>query len=229
MGHSSRKWRAQIATLVAVSFLFMSAANADRHHLSSAAAYHKYIDPLLAESNFGVEYTEGGGGDASVLYPLRNGNPYAPPSSSVIGIVRAGAKAFPALVDCLTDGRTTSVYFDGNNITERMKVPVGYVCLDILMAIAQGPGIKTEEEADGLGGDMNTDFYFRPNDYANCWPTLGQCDIEPWVAVVQKSWTKEFLKGQLQFRNPYDKWRIPEYSAFTTEGLKKDRSRSQKR
>lgn len=69
---------------------------------------------------------------------------------------------------------------------------------------------------------MNTDFYFRPNDYANCWPwpTLRQCDIEPWITVVQQHWTREFLKGELHFENPYDKWRIPEYVPYTTQGLK---------
>lgn len=217
----------EIVVLLVLSLFLLPPAVAQRHRLATAAEYHEYVDPLVAEPDFGIHYFDDGAADASVLYPNRKGNPYARPSEPVLAIMRAGAKSIPSLIDCLTDGRTTSVYFDGNNITSKMKVPVGYVCLDILMATPSGPGIEAKEDADGLGGGMNTDFYFRPDDYTNCWPNLRECDIRPWVAVVQKNWTRKFLEGQLRFRNPYDDWHIPAYFPYTTEGLKQDRSKNQ--
>jgi len=196
-------------------------ARAAHRRLSTPVQYHKYVDPLLAETDFGIHYYEGGGGDESVLYPLRNGNPYAKPSEPVLAIVRAGVRAFPALIDCLSDGRMTTVPFDGNNITRKMDVPVGFVCLDILMHVAHGPGIEANDGADGLGGSINTDFYFRPNDYANClpWPKMTRCDLEPWILVVQSNWSRLFRRGELRFHNPYDDWHIPEYAPYTSSAL----------
>lgn len=220
-------WRQSLRTAAVVLTtlsLFSLHAFAAHHRLSTEAQYHKYIDPLVAEKDFGVEYYDDGAADASVLYPTRNGNQYARPSDSVLEIVRAGAKAFPALIDCLTDQRMTSVPFDGNNITRKMDVAVGYVCMDILMAEAQGPNIDDPEGGDGLGAGIMTNFYFRPDDYSNCWPTTSRtCDPRPWVFIVQANWTRKFLTGQLRFKNPYDAWHIPEYAPYTSRALNRQK------
>jgi hypothetical protein len=57
-------------------------------------------------------------------------------------------------------------------------------------------------------------FYFRPDDYLNCFN--GQCPPRPWVLVVQQKWRVAFLKRKLRFHNPYDAIRIPEYEEFAT-------------
>lgn len=213
-------WMCAVAVALTTVLLSPRLAAASHRHLSTQAQYHKYIDPLLAEKDFGIEYVDDGAADASVLYPTRNGNTYARPSDSVLEIVRAGANAFPALIDCLSDGRMSTVSFDGNNITRKTDVAVGYVCLDILMAEAEGPNIHDPEDGDGLGAEMKTGFYFRPDDYSDCWPTTSRkCDPRPWVFIVQANWKRRFLNGKLRFQNPYDAWHIPEYSSFTSRAL----------
>jgi hypothetical protein len=215
------RWNRVVACAAVISCAFVPAsAQATRHRLASTAVYHKYVDPLLSEPDFGTEYSEDGAADASVLFPQRGDNPYARPSEPVLTIVGAMTAAFPALIDCLSDRRTTSVVFDGNNITKRMNVSVGYVCLDILMAEAKGRGLNDPEDGDGLGASMSPSFYFRPDDYWNCWPNLHECDPRPWVLVVQANWRRKFVEGQLRFHNPYDDLRISEYSEFTTQGMK---------
>ena len=158
------RWNRVVACAAVISCAFVPAsAQATRHRLASTAVYHKYVDPLLSEPDFGTEYSDDGAADSVRPFSGKVGdNPYARPSEPVLTIVGAMTAAFPALIDCLSDRRTTSVVFDGNNITKRMNVSVGYVCLDILMAEAKGRGLNDPEDGDGLGASMSPSFYFRP-------------------------------------------------------------------
>ncbi len=185
--------------------------------LSPKSDYQKYIDPLLAVEDFGMHYSDDGAADATVLFPSSESTPYARPKDAVVALVRLGTKSLPLLIDCLSDIRLTSAGFDGSTITRPMHVPVGYVCLDVLMAITRGQPISDPECAsDGLGACMNYGFYFRPDDYSQCWDSLRECEARPWVGVVQDHWRRAFLQKKLRFRNPYDEIKIPEYSDFTT-------------
>jgi hypothetical protein len=151
---------------------------------SAQARIIKYIDPLVTVADFGIHYYEDAA-DASVLFPSTNTNPYDRPRDPVIALVNLRTKSFPALIDCLSDPRVTSAQFDGTSITKPMRVPVGYVCLDILMAVARGrPASDPDCWADGLGACMNEGFYFRPDDYSQCWKDT--CNLRPWVLIVQK-------------------------------------------
>src|SRR5271165_4672954 len=126
-----------IRTLCSVGFLLVVTVCASAQtRLSSETNYHKYIDPLLEVKDFGTHYIEDGAADASVLTPFERSSTfqYDRPSDPVIELVRLGAKSIPLLIDCLDDGRLTTVRFDGNTITRPMSVPVGYVCLDIMTA-----------------------------------------------------------------------------------------------
>jgi hypothetical protein len=105
-------------------------APAEEKRLSRSAEYQKYIDPLLHVKEFGFHYYDDGAADATVLFPQSDTNPWQRPRDPVVALVRLGPKSFPLLIDCLGDGRLTTVEFDGNTTTRPMKVPVGYVCLD---------------------------------------------------------------------------------------------------
>ena len=120
------------------------------HRLASDAVYHLYIDPLVEVKDFGVGYVEDGAADATVLFPERREDPgkFRMPADSVVALVRLRAKAIPLLIDCLSDTRITSAVFDGNMATTHMKVPVGFVCLDILMGVAPGKP-AADPECDG--------------------------------------------------------------------------------
>jgi hypothetical protein len=174
--------------------------------LATNADYHSYIDSLLEVKDFGTHYVEDGAADASVLFPTERTPIFHldRPSDEVIVLVQLGNKSIPLLIDCLGDGRLTTVRFNGNMTTKFMNVPVGYVCLDILSTIVKGAPVSERECGfDGLGACMSNGFYFRPDDYWDCLENIGRCKVRPWIAVVQRNWKREFLQKRLRFRNPY--------------------------
>ena len=73
--------------------------------LSSGADYHKYVDPLVTVADFGIQYSDDGAADASVLFPRTDTNPYDRPRDPVIALVRLRKRSVPLLIDCLSDGR----------------------------------------------------------------------------------------------------------------------------
>lgn len=207
----------RIPVLLPVCFLlaFLHTATGSQNRLSSPSEYHKYIDALLTVKDFGTHYSEDGAADATILFPSSGTNPYARPAEAVIALVRLREKGFPLLIDCLTENRITSLRFDGNRITKAMNVPLGYVCLDIWMQTTWGGPVSDPECADdGLGACMNDGFYFRPDDYSNCWEH--ECLLRPWVTVVQRNWKRQYVAHRLRFRNPYDLLRIDEYKDLRT-------------
>jgi hypothetical protein len=179
--------------------------------------YHRYIDPLLEVTDFRTHYYEDGAADATVVFPEGSQPPgvFLLPPAPVIALVGLKDRGLPLLIDCLSDRRITSMRFEGNRITQPMNVPLGYVCLDILMEEAPGkPASDSGCADDGLGACMNYGFYFRPDDYYSC--TDKECMLRPWILVVQRKWRDEYLAHRLRFRNPYDSLPVEEYKALRT-------------
>jgi hypothetical protein len=192
-------------------------ASNPRAKLSTPEAYRRYIDPLLNVTDFGTSYYEDGPADASVLFPESSHPPYGYqlPAGPVITLVQLRSRSIPLLVDCLSDGRVTRMRFGGNTITRSMNVPVGHVCLDILMGEVRGSPVSDSECADdGLGACMNYGYYFRPDDYYEC--TERDCHPRPWVLVVQRTWRETYLAHRLRYRNPYDEIPVDEYKQLQT-------------
>jgi hypothetical protein len=189
------------ACIAALLFPFLAnPTSASPQKLATAADYHRYIDPLLQVNNLGTDYFEDGAADATVIFPSGD-LPRAPP---VAELVHLGTKSLPLLIDCLSDGRLTKIQFEGNAITRKMNVPIGYVCLDILMNVVPGkPASEPDCADDGLGACMNYRFYFRPDDYEAC--TAADCLPRPWVLIVKGTWRNAYLAHHLKFQNPYDR------------------------
>lgn len=201
-----------ILAIALVVFFPANCAPASQPKLASATDYHRYIDAFLDVKDFGTHYFEDGAADASVLFPEGTHAPYGylMPAEPVVALLRLRERAFPLLIDCLSDLRVTSVRFDGNNMTRPMNVPLGYVCLDVLMNIAAGKPVSDPEcSDDGLGACMKDGFYFRPDDYYGC--SERKCMLRPWIAVVQRNWKNQYLAHRLKFRNPYDEIPLEEY------------------
>jgi hypothetical protein len=159
-----------------------------QQRLSTPAQYAKYMDALLQVKDFGTHYYDDGAADATVLF-LSDKVPWESPRDAVLAFVRLGRASLPLLIDCLDDGRLTAIRFDGNITTRPMNVPVGYVCLDILMGVTRGkPAHEPDCAGDGLGACMETGFYFRPDNYYHCWK--GRCFVRPWVFAVQRTWRR---------------------------------------
>jgi hypothetical protein len=187
-------------------------ASYGQQRLSEPSEYEGHIQPLLGVSDFGTHYYEDGAADASVVFP----HDYKRPAQPVIDLVHLRSAGYRILIDCLTDRRVTTMRFDGNRITKPMSVPLGYVCLDILLQITKGKPVWEPECADdGLGACVEVGFYFRPDDYANCWET--ECSLRPWINVVQQNWRKTYLARQLRWHNPYDALDVKEYQDLRTQ------------
>lgn len=198
---SVSKTRFILILLAIFAFAGVCPASPPSRHLSPSADYHRYIDPLVQVKDFKVEYYEDGAADASVLFPGQG--EYQMPVDAVVAIAQLRQRSLPVLIDCLSDGRLTNAWFGGNRITARMRVPVGYVCMDLLMGMVPGrPVADPECSDDGLGSCMNEGFYFRPDDYFLC--SDQDCNPRPWVLVVQRNWKGMYLAGRIKFRNPYD-------------------------
>jgi len=163
-----------------------------------SAAYKKYIEPLLDVRDFHIKYYADGAADATVTHPEpeEGSDTSRPPVQQVVALMKNRSITVPLLIDCLNDGRITSARFDGERASA-LEVPVGYVCLDILMTwVAREPIADPDEYGDGLGACIHTEFYFRPDDYTVC-GTDGDCLPRPWLLLVQKNWKRELRSGRL--------------------------------
>jgi hypothetical protein len=181
------------------------------------AEYHRYIDPFLDVKDFRAHYYEDGAADGTVLFPesIQPPDDYLMPAAPVIAIIRLRNRSLPLLIDCLSDRRITSMRFEGNRITRPMNVPLGYVCLDILMNEVSGKPVWYPDcNDDGLGACVRNEFYFRPDDYYDC--TDKDCMLRPWVTPVQRKWKNEYLAHRLRFHNPYDSQPFEEYKDLKT-------------
>lgn len=205
-------WINAVLPFAVLLFFLPISVSATQPNLASAADYHRYIDTFLDAKDFGINYFEDGAADATVLFPESTQEPYEylRPAEPVIALLQLRGRAFPLLIDCLSDTRVTSIHFNGNNMVRPMNVPLGYVCLDVLMNFAWGKPVSDPDcSDDGLGACMNNGFYFRPDDYYGC--TKAECMLRPWVVVVQRNWKSAYLAHRLRFHNPYDKFPVEEY------------------
>lgn len=206
-------WR--MVSLIILVLTLVPVSNVQKP-LASQQEYHKYIDPLLEVKDFGG-YFDDAAADASILFPGNSTHPSDRPNDPAVALVRLGEKGTPLLIDCLSDGRVTNIRFGGNYITKPMSVPVGYVCLDILMGTTSSKSLAEHDCADdGLGACMNSDFYFRPDDYYDCVDHRQLCLLRPWILVVQRNWRREFLRKRLHFQNPYSDLEMDKHKELTT-------------
>lgn len=164
--------------------------------LSSRADYTTYIEPIRAVDDFGVEYSEDGAGDATVLLPRDKVR------EPILALLQLGQRGIPLLIECLVDGRVTAVRFNGNTVSRPMRVPLGYVCLDILLGVTRATALQVRDCADdGMGACIDERYYFRPDDYSRCWPDM--CLPRPWVRTVQNNWRRLWLRKRIHFKDPY--------------------------
>jgi hypothetical protein len=148
-----------------------------------------------------VAYVEDGAAWMSVL----DGS-----SATVKAIVSLGAEAIPLLISHLDDTRLTSATFDGGVTRGRpIRVPVGYLCLDILLEIVddRAPVFIKDCADDGLGACIEPDYYFRPDEYyPGAWK---EYRAREGVRVVKRSWERAYRSKLLHFRSPVRWAKVP--------------------
>ena len=165
----------------------------------------RYVDALVSTQRL-VAYSEDGAADATVVnVGANNSGVVEKPIPEVRAIVMLGAKAVPILIAHLDDTRLTNATFGRNNV----RVPVGHVCLDILMHIIKAPGILNEDCADdGLGACLREGYYFRPDAYAR---NGRRIIARPEVFRVKRRWQRAYRRGHIKYQYP-ERWTLPNHS-----------------
>lgn len=160
------------------------------------------VDALVVAPNLYVEYVEDGAADGTVLaiYPNSDGYATNPIAKEVKDIVALRDKAIPLLIEHLDDTRPTwaTVSSRGYITDKPVRVPVGYICLDILLNIV---GIKNkliyaEEERGGFGSEIKDGYYFRPDDYRIISDIFEE---RPIVRIVKSNWQKAYQDGKIKY------------------------------
>ena len=159
------------------------------------------IDALVSAPEL-VTYGEDGAHDATVLaLYMRNVDEVIPPKKEVRDIVALKNKAIPLLIECLDDTRPTSAIFIGGYVSGEPypKVPVGHVCLDILIHIAKNLDDNDKDCPRGepeLGACIKDGFYFRPDDYS---PFADGFRERAIVRIVKANWLKSYRNGKVKY------------------------------
>ncbi len=169
---------------------------------TSTPSNEKLIDALVAAPNLYVRYVEDGAADSSVLALYENGNVNVahPIAKEVKDVVALRDKAIPLLIEHLEDTRPTSatVLLGGYLTDKPVRVPVGFVCLDILInIIGNNKLIFVEEPSDGFGGEVKDGYYFRPDDYKVY--SDGKFKERPIVRIVKATWQKAYRDGKIKY------------------------------
>ena len=161
-----------------------------------------HVDALVVAPTL-VTYVDDGAADMSVVDAGTNRNGYiVDPIPAVKNMVELGPSAIPILIAHLDDTRPTSAkFFHYVGPTEKYEsVPVGHVCLDILMNIVDAPKIITKECGDdGLGACIERGYYFRPDAYVK----KGNSFLaRPEVLRTKANWERANRRRWLRFRYP---------------------------
>jgi hypothetical protein len=175
----------------------------------------KALEKLRHLSGLGEIYVEDAAADGSVVM-IPPDYRYARPE--VVLFLKCENQAAEVLIDHLDDTRLTSARFKGGTHWGRpIPVPLGFVCLDILISLSQfGSAIRDPETEnnDGLGSGVRGDYYFRPDDYEirrdRYFPL-------PHVFEVKASWRKALRDGRLRFE--YSNWHKGIAAAVLVLGL----------
>ena len=142
-------------------------------------------------------YIEDGAADGSIVLPSGGETP-----PSVKTVLTCAAVAAPQLIAYLDDVRPTKILCQ----TERTKyksqaVPLGFVCLDLLLVLSDMNSLVTVPDCDedGLGACVSDGYYFRPDDYRI---TDSKTEPLPVVQKTKQAWVRLLKAGRLKFSYP---------------------------
>ena len=182
----------RIVFVILISLLLSASQTSSAQIHSNNSKTARYIDALVSYPNFGRVYVEDGAADGSVASPLS-------PPQAVKDILDLGPKAIPLLIEHLDDTRLTSATFEGGFTWGKpIRVPVGHVCLDLLMHIIGQNRYVFDPECgdDGLGACVKEGYYFRPDEY---YPVghSNEYIARLSVRVAKTKWLRAYRRGWL--------------------------------
>lgn len=135
----------------------------------------RLINALITTTT--VVYSDDGAADATVTER---------PNKVVRQIINLKAAAIPLLIKHLDDRRLTTAQF------KNRRVPLGHICLDILLNITKGNTVHIKDcFDDGLGACIEFEYYFRPD-------VLQHRKMK----AVQQAWARAFQNKKIKFQYP---------------------------
>lgn len=171
-------------------------AQASPKHVSD-----KYIDALVAARNL-PRYSADGAADVSVTsYDMNDPRTAEHHIPAVLDIVDLKQKAIPLLIAHLDDMRPTSATFYSIKYKRIVRVPLGYVCLDLLTSIVKDTPRAFVDPCtdDGLGACVHKGFYFWPDAFTR---RASRYVAGPEIYRSKINWQRAYRKGYLKYRYP---------------------------
>ena len=122
------------------------------------------------------------------------------PPVVLANIVNLKERAIPLLIEHLDDVRPSSTIFHCGGPAQR--VPIGYVCYDILISIVKDTAhqiLIPDCEDDGLCACAHHGYCFRPDDYIM---DHGFFKVKPIVAIVKLNFKQAYKKNRFSYVCP---------------------------
>jgi hypothetical protein len=142
----------------------------------------------LAKMTPSVEYVTDGAADVSVMSIGQTAEGVVEhPPGELARIVSLRLRAVPLLIAHLDDKSPTNHRFAE---VPDLRVPLGFVCLDILSMITEGPMVVSDCTDDGFGACVAEGYFFRPDS-----PRKD-------VLAVKRAWEKAYREGKVRFVAP---------------------------
>ena len=170
-------------------------------HANPQQSSNKYIDALASAPNL-PRYSADGAADVSVTaYDMNDPGTVEHHIPAVLNIVNLGSKAIPMLIAHLDDMRPTSATFRSERYRRIVRVPLSYVCLDLLTNIVmETPRIFVKPcTDDGLGACVHESFYFWPDSFAQ---KGGKYVAHHEIHMAKAYWRRAYRKGYVRYRYP---------------------------
>ena len=178
------------------------AAGAAAQEPCSRQAVEQALQRVLELKDLGAIYFEDAACDGSIVKQppdLRYCRPQVAP------ILQCAEKAAAVLIEHLDDVRpTTATFAGGAHRVHPMVVPLGVVCLDMLLSISTTASVTYDAASgnnDVLGAGVAPRYYFRPDSYTT---SNGRLSPLPIVLEVKANWQRALRAGQLKFE--FSKW-----------------------
>ena len=154
----------------------------------------KSTGPLVSDllsADYPVTYINDGAGDESVLNTLHYEDGKNKKCRDTLNrMVDLKEQAIPLLIAHLDDMSPTTAKYQQN---DKLPVPFGFVCLDLLLQVTDSPAIIHDCKHEGMGACVHPPYYFMPDGSAKQAATVKEM-YQPSTRQPLKSIGRRFIK-----------------------------------
>lgn len=151
----------------------------------------------LVNASLRTIYSDDGAADATVTAVATEDTFRKDAAPQVRAILDLGPSCLSLLIAHLDDQRMTRATFNGTHFHRKpIRVPIGHVCLDILLNATAAKAVHIEDCADdGLRACTREGYYFRPD-------ILHRRSGVATMREVKAAWQRAYRAKQLRFEYP---------------------------